>query len=730
MLVIVGLVLVANLPSLSGEFTANPLGFRAELASSFGDGLTGGQTTLDPNNGFVSQALSHRAALDVVHLSLPWWNPYEGSGAPLAGEMQSAALFPPTLLTLLSNGQLFEHMLFELIAGLATFLLLRRLEVTRWAALAGGIAFALNGTFAWFSHAPVNPVALLPLLLLGIERAREAAAADSSGGWWLIAVAGALSVYAGFPETAYIDALLGVVWFAWRWGTVSAPARRRLLVKGILGAGVGALLCAPIGVATIDYFNRGELSTHASGFYGAAHISANGLPLLLMPYLFGPLLEFTGPNGALTSVWVVLGGYLSAALLMLAGLGLVSRARLGLRVLLGVWTLLVFSRMYGQVPLLGHVIGWLPGMSRIAFFRYATPALELPVIVLAALGIDDLVRVPGHRRRALWGAVAMLVLLVVTALAARPLADSLGSKYSHRPYFELAAIWALVTVAGLALGARLRAPALRGRVLCVVVAIDAVVLFAAPQLSLPRHVVVDTKPAAFLSRHLGEGRFFTLGPLQPNYGSYFGLASANVNDLPIPKLYSNYIHARLDQFVNPSVFVGNTGGGRSPYVPTTQQELLRNLDGYRALGVSYVLTPANQPLTQSPTGFQLAARTPTTRIYHLTGAAPYFTAPGCRLQSGDRQNVTLTCPHATTLTRRETDLPGWSANVDNHQTPIRQADGLFQTTTVPAGTHHINFSYAPPDILWAALAFLAGILALIATTITTTRARARRPARR
>ena len=727
MLAIVGVVLVANLPSLSGQFTANPLGFRAELVSSVG--LTGGQPTLDPNNGFVSQALSHRAALDVVHLSLPWWNPYEGSGAPLAGELQSAALFPPTLLTLLGNGQLFEHMLFELIAGLATFRLLRRLEVTRWAAVAGAIAFALNGTFAWFTHAPVNPVALLPLLLLGIERARDASAADSPGGWWLIAVAGALSVYAGFPETAYIDALLGVVWFGWRCGTVSAPARRRLLVKGVLGAGAGALLCAPIGVAAIDYFNRGELSTHASGFYGAAHISANGLPLLLMPYLFGPLLEFTGPNGALTSVWVAVGGYLSAALLMLAGLGLLSRARLGLRVLLGVWTLLVFSRMYGQVPLLGHVIGWLPGMSRIAFFRYATPALELPVIVLAALGIDDLVRVPGHRRRALWGAVAMLVLLVVTALAARPLADSLGSKYSHRPYFELAAIWALVTVAGLALGARLRAPALRGRVLCVVVAIDAVVLFAAPQLSLPRHVVLDTQPAAFLSRHLGEGRFFTLGPLQPNYGSYFGLASANVNDVPIPKLYSNYIHARLDQFVNPIVFVGNTGGGRSPYAPNTQQELLRNLDGYRELGVNYVLTPANQPLSQSPTSFQLAARTPTTRIYHLTGAAPYFTARGCRVQSADRQNATLTCPHATTLTRRETDLPGWSATLDNHQTPIRRADGLFQTTTVPAGTHHITFSYAPPDILWAALAFLAGILALIATTITTTRARTPPPRR-
>ena len=49
--------------------------------------------------------------------------------------------------------------------------------------------------------------------------------------------------------------------------------------------------------------------------------------------------------------------------------------------MLGVWIVLVFARMYGQIPLLGHVLGLLPGMSHIAFFRYATPSLELPVVI-------------------------------------------------------------------------------------------------------------------------------------------------------------------------------------------------------------------------------------------------------------------------------------------------------------------------------------------------------------
>ena len=52
---------------------------------------------IDPNVGFITQSLGHLAALDILHGHLPWWNYFEGLGQPLAGEMQSAALFPLTL---------------------------------------------------------------------------------------------------------------------------------------------------------------------------------------------------------------------------------------------------------------------------------------------------------------------------------------------------------------------------------------------------------------------------------------------------------------------------------------------------------------------------------------------------------------------------------------------------------------------------------------------------------
>lgn len=717
MLLIAGAVILANLPYLLGIFDANPLGPRGNLVSAAMGGPVEGEPTIDPNNGFVSQALGHRAALDLIHLHLPWWNPYEGSGAPLAGEMQSAAFFPPTVLTLLGNGQLYEHLLLELVSGLATYLVLRRLSLARWAAAGGGIAFGLNGTFAWFSHAPVNPVAFLPLLVLGVEHAYAAAAEGRRGGWWLIAVAGALSVYAGFPETAYIDAVAGVVWFGWRMGCLAPAGRRPLLVKGVLGAIVGALLCAPLGIAALDYFNHGALGTHASSTYGSAHVPPNGLPQLLLPYIYGPILEFTGTSGRLPSVWTAVGGYLSTSLLLLAGLGLISHGRRGLRLVLGVWLLLVFARMYGQIPLLGHVLGWLPGMGRVAFFRYGTPVLEFTVIVLAVLGLDDLIRVPEHRRRALWGALGMLVLIVVSAIAARPLASELGAKYNARHYFEVGVAWGALIVLGVAAVSIRWAGERRGALLCGVVAIDALALFMAPQLSAPRAVQIDTAPATYLRHHLGEGRFFTLGPLQPNYGSYFGISSANIDDIPIPTAYANYIHARLDHYVDPTVFVGKTGGERNPFLPSTTQELLENLAGYRAAGVSYILTPPGQSFGANGGVFTLVDRTPTANIYHLSGAAPYLRAAGCNVRSSDRESATVSCPSRSTLVRLETNLPGWGAVVAGRSASISQVNGLFQSVSVPAGTHTVQFSYSPPNVVWGGIAFLAGIIALASAAV-------------
>jgi hypothetical protein len=713
---VTALVLLANSPYLLHLFDPNPLGPKVRLARGGVVGLLGGMPTIDPNIGTTSQALGHLAADDWLHLRIPWWNPYEGSGTALAGEMQSAALFPPTLLLAISNGQLYEHILFELVAGWATYLLLRRLALRRWACAAAAIGFALNGTFAWFGHAAANPVALLPVLLLGLELAYAATVAGRRGGWWLISIAAALSIYAGFPETAYVDALFAAGWFLWRAACAGRAGLSAFVRKGLAGAATGGLLAAPIIVAFAGFLDRGY--TASFNLIAAPHLEIHALPQLVLPYIYGSIFEFHDTSGLIRGIWGSVGGYLTMSAVLFGGLGLVSRGHRGLRAMLGLWLALALSRMYGAPPGLGRVLGILPEMSSVVFYRYATPAVEMAATVLLALGLDGLAGWAGARWRIVAGGAFGLVVVGAAALAAHGVAVTLigSGRASPDAYFLLAvAAGGAVVTLGMAC-TLLRNPRVRAGVACGLVVIEALVMFMRPELSAPRSVRTDLAPVAYLRTHLGLGRFVTLGgPLQPNYGSYFGLAEINDNDLPIPRIWANYVHARLDPAIDPVHFFGFGG----PDVPVTQmptQALFSNLAGYRTAGVAYAIVGGSGFTAPSPKAFTKVFSTTGTTIYRLAGADPYFTASGgdCRVEpTTSRESVHLTCSDAAMLVRRETKMPGWTARVDGRQVPMHEADDLFQAVAVGAGSHTVSFGYAPPGIRWAVCAFLAGVLWLV-----------------
>jgi hypothetical protein len=328
------------------------------------------------------------------------------------------------------------------------------------------------------------------------------------------------------------------------------------------------------------------------------------------------------------------------------------------------------------------------------------------VIVLAALGLDDLRRVSANRRRLWWGTAGAIAAVLGAALSARSVVHTFGSKPQLGAFFHASATWGVLTVAAVAAVALVRKARLRAALLTLVVAVDAIVLFAVPEFSAPRATTVDLAPVTYLRRHIGEARFFTLGPIQPDYGSYFGLASLGVDDFP-PKSYSRYVHSRLDPVTS---FIGFRPTGR----PSAEQELKRHLGGYRSAGVRYVLTPAGRPLPEGPTSLRLVFRSPSTRIYRLAGAAPYFSAPGCGVMSTSRDSARVVCRRLTTLVRRETWFAGWKARLDGHPAAIRRADGLFQAVTVRAGSHRVTFSFTPPGMEWAGLGFLAGCALMLA----------------
>ena len=138
---------------------------------------------------------------------IPLWNPALLGGVPFLANMQSALLYPTTLLATLAGLWLPLEHTFGLSAwlrlcgaGLATFLFARRLGLSAWAALLAGMVFMLCAfNVLWLNHPHTNVAILLPVLLYSVEQT----VLRRPGACCLIALTTSLIISGGHPETAF-----------------------------------------------------------------------------------------------------------------------------------------------------------------------------------------------------------------------------------------------------------------------------------------------------------------------------------------------------------------------------------------------------------------------------------------------------------------------------------------------------------------------------------------------
>lgn len=109
---------------------------------------------------------------------------------------------------------------------------------------------------------------------------------------------------------------------------------------------------------------------------------------------------------------------------------------------------------------------------------------------------------------------------------------------------------------------------------------------------------------------------------------------------------------------------------------------------------------------------------PSMAIYELPGTRPYFSAPGCTLETRSWDEVKADCAAPATLTRLELALRGWSAKINGGDVTVGREDETFQTVQLPAGASDVTFRYWPPHFTQAiaaafvALMFILGGLAV------------------
>ncbi|MHB8244431.1 MAG: hypothetical protein ACYDGN_03605 [Acidimicrobiales bacterium] len=721
-------VLLANCPAILGITDVNPLVSYAGLTSSQGTQLLPGMSTIDLNVGATSQALGHRAALDWLHGHIPWWNPYEGVGTPLAAGMQAAAFFPPTLLLVWSGGQLTERLLLEFTAGLCTYLLLRRLGIRDLVACTAGVVFALDGTFAWFQHAAINPVALLPAALLGVEIVRE----RTLGDWrtLLLPLALALSIAAGFPETAFFDDVLVVCWALWRVSSASTWRERGRLTGryAVLGGG-GVLMTAPLVLAFSAYLSEANVGAHTQMAH--VHLPIGNVLTFIDPYVIGPLKAFV-PFGSprIENLFITNSGYVLVSGLVLAIAGLVlSRRETGVRLLLGGWILLISLRNFGFSPVL-KVFAHVPYVSESAVFRSGVPSIELAVVLLAAFGIEAVLGWTSPLSRAArWHlpAIAAVVACLLAGLAAGPSHEVIhivlsltGQSGDPRPYVYGAAIGTGIVLVTLAVGG-----ALRGRLavalLCGVFLLEAAGSFVYPELAATRAARVDTRPVTWLRSHIGNRRFYSLdsdpgnklsygGPIAPNYGSYFGIQSVDYLDIPDPTLFVRYVHDHLDPGAGSEFF--GTAFGRLPGQPSALVELGKHVTSFESIGVRYIVAGARIQVPDYVRGARLAYHDSLVGIWRLPKATAYYSTlqGSCRLRGLGPDKVVASCSGPARVQRAELALAGWSVLVNGRPASLEPSHGgLFSAVNLPGGVSTVVWSYRPGHLATGEGLLLLGI---------------------
>ncbi len=589
LLLIALLPVIAALPALAGLYDANPLLYLGGVAQRFAHGSPG-IPYVDPNNGFTTQALGYRAAFDWLHGTVPWWNYFSGVGLPLAAEYQPAAFFPPTLLLLLPNGMLVQHVLLQILAGWGTYGLLRQLGLGRLAAVTGGILFAFNGALAWFDHGPALPVPFLPWMLWGVERAFAKAMLGARGGWRMFAIALWLALVGGFPETAYLCGLMALAWALLRVSQARGH-RLALLWRLALGGGAGLCLAAPQILAFLEFLPHAFLGAHNGAFANAALDGPAALPTLFFPYFYGSITAYSGEWQPLAALWGSIGGYVSLIVVVVGLYGALIR-RTALTWLLLVWLLAALAKTFGIQPvtMLWNLV---PGVTDAAFYRYAVPTWELAFAVLAAHAID---RLAVHERGSSPYRVGIVILAWALLIAGGAYASSLWHVLGHVPplrrWAVAAMLWVAFTVVAFTI-ALLRCHATRAATaVASLLMVESVLLFAIPTLSNPRSADVDTQAIGFLQKNLGFHRFYSLGPVRSNYGAYFGIASINHNYLPVSQRWFDWIHANLDAYANPIVFNGDYPRDAGSSSPTQAQELVKNVANYRWIGVKYIVAPS------------------------------------------------------------------------------------------------------------------------------------------
>lgn len=193
---------------------------------------------------------------------LPFWNPFNGAGAPLFANYQSAFLYPLNLLGLilpLAWYMSVTAVLHLFIAGWGMWLFTGRLGLPELGRGISALAFGMTGYLVarLGTYPTITAAAWMPWLLwaaLGVLTRKQ----RRDMGW--LAVFAGLQMLAGHAQTTWYSMLLVGVFSAW-WSVKSRPFKWKRLFFVVLSLMLGAGIAAAQLIPTAELLGQSQRST-------------------------------------------------------------------------------------------------------------------------------------------------------------------------------------------------------------------------------------------------------------------------------------------------------------------------------------------------------------------------------------------------------------------------------------------------------------------------------------
>lgn len=226
----------------------------------------------------------------IVNGAAPLWNPYIFAGSPHIATLQPAFFYPGTLLDVLFPLHIswtIMVILQPIIAGILTYIFLRALNVSRMAALIGGISFAFSGwMITWWEEFLIvtHSIIWLPLALYGSLLLWK----QKRIGFLWLTLALTLSIFASFTQSTLYLCITVFAWNIYLWWQHKNQRIANILshpIFLILLSGVSAVLLTAIQwVPTLETYLLSPRATTDAAYIFSGHL----LPLTQLVTLFAP----------------------------------------------------------------------------------------------------------------------------------------------------------------------------------------------------------------------------------------------------------------------------------------------------------------------------------------------------------------------------------------------------------------------------------------------------------